>query len=311
MDQKRIIIDEAIPDSQIENIAKLLKRKDIKYSDFFFITKEHQGMPDYQIIHFLLNESTVFFTADRPLHNTVLKKGYKSFFFNGDNFSAKPLKGVSTIRLPPYIKKDLQPKDQYHEPETEIRHLVLPKSEKSLKKLRTKRRRIKSYFGGTENMDLVAITVSYKTLKSSILVGTRIKISSNIGVKALDASESYVKENIYSENGGIIALSHALILPIQLMLNHIKTIVYYDAHKFKDPGQYIHKNDQQQYQYTFQKLLDNFPQIEFTPSVKGFFIERLRQKLDDLSLLNTNEIVRGRLSEINSDINQFYSDKNI
>ncbi|MGD9160277.1 MAG: hypothetical protein PVG39_17815 [Desulfobacteraceae bacterium] len=79
-DSKKIIIDESIPDNRIEDIAKLLKRKRIKYPEFCFIAKEHQGIPGYQIIHFLLNESTVFFTTDRPLHNTVLKNEIKQFY---------------------------------------------------------------------------------------------------------------------------------------------------------------------------------------------------------------------------------------
>ena len=70
----------------------------------------------------------------------------------------------------------------------------MPKSEKCLKKLRTKRRRIKSYFGGVENMEQVSITVSFKSVRSLMLIGVRFKISSKSGVKALDASESYICE---------------------------------------------------------------------------------------------------------------------
>jgi hypothetical protein len=306
MSKKQIIIDESFPNNQVESLSKHLKRKNIKYSNFYFISQKHPGMPDQQIIQLLLNKTTVLITMDRPLHNTVLKKGFKSFYFDGDNFSPKPLKGVRPIKLPPQVKKDLQPKAQYAEQKTEIRHLVLPKSEKSLKKLRTKRRRIRNYFGGIDNMDMAAVTVSFESFRSSILIGIRIKISSNTGAKALDASESYISEKAEPENKTIAAMSYALILPIQLMLNHIKTIIYYDARTFAEPGIFQGNGKLNQHQFMYKKLLESFPKIEFQPSAKGFFIERLRQKLYDLSMSNTNEIVEGGISEMINDIQQYY-----
>ena len=56
----------------------------------------------------------------------------------------------------------------------------------------------------------------------------------------------------------------------------------------------------------YKKLFESFPKIEFTPSDKGFFIERLQRKLDDLSMANTNEIIKGSISEMNDRIQQFY-----
>lgn len=309
MSKKIIIIDESFPNNQIESLSKHLKRKNIKYSSLYFISQKHPGMPDHQIIQLLLNKKTVLITMDRPLHNTVLKKGYKSFFFNGDNFSPKPLKGVRSIKLPPQVKKDLKPKEQYAEQKTEIRHLVLPKAERSLKKLRTKRRRIRNYFGGLDNMGMAAVTVSFESFKASILIGVRIKISSNTGAKALDASESYISEEAKPENRAITAMSYALILPIQLMLNHVKTIIYFDTRTFTDPNVFQGNGKLGQYQFLFKKLLGSFPKIEFQPSAKGFFIERLRRKLNDLTMLDSNEIVQGSISEMINEVQQFYLEK--
>jgi hypothetical protein len=241
---KKIIIDESIPENQVENIVSLLKRKRINYSDFCFIAKEHKGMPDYQILHFLLNDATVLFTCDRPFHNTVLKKGYKSFYYNGEVFSSEWLKGISPIKMPAHIRKDLSPQDSYHETWSGIRNLVLPKSEKGLKRLRTKRRRIKSYFGSTENMESVAITVSYMSFDSSMLVGIRIKISSNTGIEALDASESYISEKIETGNREIIAICHGLVASIQMMLNNVETVIYYEA-RLNTLSGIIQKNTEQ------------------------------------------------------------------
>ena len=60
----------------------------------------------------------------------------------------------------------------------------------------------------------------------------------------------------------------------------------------------------------FKKLAENFKQIKFMPSAKGLFIERLRRKLEDLSISNNNEIMHGRISEIENKIRQFYLDNN-
>ncbi|MGD9160328.1 MAG: hypothetical protein PVG39_18070 [Desulfobacteraceae bacterium] len=303
---QKIIIDESFPNSQVEDLEIHLKRKKIKYSSLYYISQKHPGMPDHQIIQLLLDEKTVFITTDRPMHNTVLKKGFKSFFFNGDNFSPKPLKGIRPIKLPPQVRKDLQPKSQYAEQKTEVRHLVLPKAEKSLKKLRTKRRRIRNYFGGIENMDMAAVTISFESFKSSVLIGVRIKISSNTGAKALDASESYISEKAEPENRAITAMSYALILPIQLMLNHVKTIIYYDTRTFAEPNVFQGNGKLNQYQFLFKKLLGSYPEIEFMPSAKGFFIERLRRKLNDLTMFNSNEIVQGSISEMINEVQEYY-----
>ncbi len=42
----------------------------------------------------------------------------------------------------------------------------------------------------------------------------------------------------------------------------------------------------------------NFPDLEFIPSTKGLFIERLRAELDDLSKYKSNEIVAGNIFDI-------------
>jgi hypothetical protein len=60
----------------------------------------------------------------------------------------------------------------------------------------------------------------------------------------------------------------------------------------------------------FKKLMESFKQIEFTPSAKGFFIERLRRKIEDLSSANSNEVVDGKIFEIGNEIQKFYSENN-
>ena len=161
----KIIIDESVSEEIFKRFQKILKQKGHKNFEHIFISKDHPGIPDSQILHHLLNENTILLTADRPLHNKVLSKGLKSFYVSKNNFVSKKLPGIKINNNFNLNKNDLKIKGSYHLPKTEIRHLLLPSSEKSLKKLTTKRRRIRNHFGGQDHLDQVAITVSWKSSK--------------------------------------------------------------------------------------------------------------------------------------------------
>ena len=255
-------------------------------------------MPDSHIVHHLLDHSTFFLTTDRQLHNTVIARGIRSYHCIHGKFNSQRIKGIKNKILTPLKQQALVLKNNYHHPKTEIRSYLLPSSDKSLKKLRTKRRRIRSYFGGFDNLDLIAFTVSWKAMNYSTLFGLRIKISTNIGKKALDASENYFRDQIAPQYRDIIAVNYALILSIQLMLHRVKTTVYFDSPKMKNPELQLENAAQSPHVRLFEVLLENFSDIKFIPSTKGQFIERLRTKLRNLSKSNSNEIVHGNMSEI-------------
>lgn len=292
-----IVVDEAVSNEIVDHFQKYLIKKGYKNFEPLFIAKAHQGMPDGQILQHLLNGKTIFLTTDRPLHNKVLSQGLKSYYVNKNTFISRKLKGIKNKNYALH-KNDLNLKDSYHLPKTVIRSILLPSSEKGLKKLRTKRRRIRSHFGGQDHLDQVAITVSWEPFKSLTLFGIKFRISSNVGIKALDASESYIADKIEPENRSIIAINYALILSIQLMLHFVKTQVYYDAPKIEDPLLDLQNEHQSPYLMLFTELQKNFDNIEFVPSTKGWFIERFRTKLVDLSKYKSNEIVAGNISDI-------------
>ncbi len=242
---------------------------------------------------------TIFLTTDRPLHNKVLSQGLKSYYVNKDSFTGKKLKGIQAPEKN-YIlyKNDLEIKEDYHLPKTDIRRFLLPSSEKGIKRLRTKRRRIRSHFGGLDHLDQAAITVSWVSCNSLTLYGIKLRVSSNVGIKALDASESHISEKPGHRDRNIVAFNHALILSIQLMLHFIKTEVYYDSPKMESPLPCLKNEHQTPYSILFAELHKNFPNVEFIPSAKGRFIERLRTKLENLTMRKNNEIVPGNISDI-------------
>ena len=273
-------------------------KRNIRFSEQFYIKKEHPGMPDNQVLHFLLNKNTIFLTTDRPFHNKVLAKRIQSFYIDESKIIGKKLKGIRIKHPDKLHKNELTIKDDYHQPIPEIRFPLLPTSPKSLKKLRTKRRRIKSHFGGFEHLDQVAITVSWIKHGKSTLFGIRIRVSSNVGIKAFDASENYIADAIEPEHRGIVAICYGLIYSIQLMLHSVKTQFYYDSPRIENPPEKTSTCSENRYATLLEKLMQNFDKLEFIEVTKGWFIERLRRKLVDLTRKPTNEIVMGDISEI-------------
>ena len=296
---ERIVIDESVSISKMKRFEAFARKKGFWTSGQLYIRQEHPGMPDGQILHHLLNNTTIFVTTDRPFHNKVLSKGLRSYYIEEKKITGKPLPG---IRIGPDVvltKTDHVIKNSYHQPKTEIRHLLLPSSPSKLKKLHTKRRRIRSHFGGQDHLDQIAVTVSWKLTGSNTLIGIRIRASSNVGIKAFDASESYIAEETSPKHRSIAAVCHALILLIQLMLHPVKTLIYYDAANMDNPDEYAVDDSKDSFVVFFRVLAECFNDLEFVAAPKGPYVERLRKKLTDLAgNIKTNEIVPGNILEI-------------
>jgi hypothetical protein len=307
---KKIVVDETVSEELCRHFLSFLRKKGYDHLDIFFIKKQHSGMPDSHIVHHLLDKTTFFLTTDRPLHNTILSQGLKSYYYSHKNFTSKKIKGIKNKELTPLNKEALVLKDNYRLPKTDIRPYLLPSAEKSLKKLRTKRRRIRNHFGGYDNLNLVAITISWKTFNTLTLIGVKFRISTNIGKRALDASENYYCERIAPEHRDIVAINYAFILSIQLILHSVETHVYFDSPKMTNPAMYLSDENQSSHAKLLATLYENFSDIEFIPSTKGRFIERLRAKLEDLSVGNSNEIIHGNMSEILNNVKRFYHNSN-
>ena len=298
-DNFKLIVDESISNKQLRRFEAYAVKKGINFTNYLKIADTHSGMPDTQIIHHLLSKHTILVTSDRPLHNKVLSKGLRSFYVNDEQLTGKSLAGIKVKPDIPQTQKTQEIKASYHQPQTPIRSLLLPVSDKELKRLSTKRRRIRNHFGGLDNLEQIAVTVSLREINSGILIGVKIRVSSNVGIKALDASESYVFENSDRKNAGIVALDYALMFPILLMLNRIKTLIFFDADIISLPdiqdADIKHENE---FHQLFFKLYESFEQIEFVPTHKGNLIDRLRVKLINLSKNKSNEIKPGNLAEI-------------
>jgi hypothetical protein len=118
-------------------------------------------------------------------------------------------------------------------------------------------------------------------------------------MKALAASESYTAETLLSDGYSIGSLSYALMLVIQLMLNTVKTVVYYDSARIDQSALPATAMQGLHYREFFERLSESFECLEFVPVSKGWHMEALRRKLVQLvNCPKTNEILEDNLLEI-------------
>ena len=100
----KVVADEAVSEEIGRQFLSFLRKKGFDGLDIIFISKEHTGMPDSHIVHHLLDHSTFFLTTDRPLHNTILSKGLKSYHCSQRKFISKKVKGIKNKVLTPLKK---------------------------------------------------------------------------------------------------------------------------------------------------------------------------------------------------------------
>ena len=298
-----LIIDECVSSSQLARFKNYAEGKGVVFQQEFKISAQHSGMPDAQIIHHLLGSDTILLTNDRPFHNKVLSKSLKSYFVDDEYVTHNALQGIKVKPDTPLTKKTKVLKSSYHQTSPEIRSVLLPTSSNDLKRLSKKCRRIRNHFDGLGNLALVAVTVSLRAFNGAQLLGVKIRVSSVVGIKALDASESYILEGCEKERAGLIALNYSLITVILLMLSSVKTEVFFDTDSItlpviNDKNEVVSERAKSDDLALFAVLIDAFKQLEFTPTHKGAFIEKLRLRLFDLMRTNSNEIKPGNMADI-------------
>jgi hypothetical protein len=296
---KTVVVDEGVSDDNVTRFKNFAAGRGLKLADCLYIRQLHTGMPDGHILRHLLNSTTILITADRPLHNTALSKGFESYYLGKKEIVGAALHGILLKKEVVNNTVDQSLHTSYLPAQTEISSLLLPNSPQQLKKLRTKRRRIRGYFDGLHHMSQVAVTVSWQAFGQRTLIGVQIQVSSNAGLKTLDASESYTAESLTSECRGIGSLSYSLVLVLQLMLNSVATVVYFDSARIYSNVTADTNRDNKMYQIFFKRLSESFTQLEFVPVSKGRHIEALRSKLTQLlNCHTTNEIQQENLGEI-------------
>ena len=293
----KVVVDESISASDLTRFRAFAERDGLQVTEWLLVRERHRGIPDPEIVRGLLDPTTVLVTRDRPLHNTVLSKGLRSYHVNAETITSKPLPGIHVLPDLPHAKKDRPLRDDYAPTSTPLRSLLLPGSDKRLKRLLTARRRIRNHFGGLENLDQVAVMASWRPFGVQCLIGVRIQVSSLVGLEAILASESYVAEAFPSEDRGRAAVCHALTLVVQLLLHSSKVVIYYDQEKIPEPRAVADSRAPSGFDVFFEKLRGCFEHLTLVPVAKGRHLEALRSKLEQLAKSKSNEIQAGCLQD--------------
>jgi len=290
----RVIVDNAINDesSLWQAFQKWLGNRPAEY---VFLEKAHKGIPDVEILDKLLTKSDILLTVDRVLHNRACAQGAASFTLNAQGqLQRKPLQEVDVPKGKTASSVIKELKDDYTTTPSELTlKLTNGMPEKDLKAFRTRRRRIRSYFGSAASLSNVAITIGATIVKNKALCGYVIKIAGHSGVKGLRVSEGYcaMSAQVYHPAYSVI---HALCASFYLHLDPAPTDL------FIIPEESLHlcqtligaapKSVSQPSHRALLEMLRGIPQLKLFPCVKGYFFENMKQKLQQLSNFRSNEI---------------------
>jgi hypothetical protein len=290
----RVIVDEGIGETSPlwQTFRAWLGNRS---AEIVWLATRYPAMPDVEILDKLLTPDTILLTRDGVLHNRALAQGVRSFTFNAQGqLTRKPLPLVSRrVRAPaPSVLKHLKASYQ-HEPHPIALNLSANRSPKVLKALRTRRRRIRSYFGSVDNIAKVAWTIGARPHQGHLLCGYVMHAEGYRGVKGLRASEGYGIDRHLAPDPAqclVFALCEVFQLHLELVKHEffiIPQAAYNLARKLTEPPSASRFPLHESLYY----LLQAIPHKHLSPCVKGRFYEQMQGKLDQLVTSVTNEIV--------------------
>ncbi len=272
-------------------------------AEVVFIVDAYPGMPDVEILDKLLSQDTVLLTHDRVLHNRALNGGIRSFTRNAQGqLTRKKLPLTKETKQPqaPSVLKNLKPHYQHALHPLTLK-LSADLSPKALKAHRTRRRRIRSYFGSADNIAKVALTLGTRVHHNRLLCGYAMHIQGYQGVRGLRASESYCLDPVLPPDPGLCLL-HAACALFHLHLEQVKQdffIIPPDALEIAqqvvaqglpEPASGLHRS--------VRLLISALPGAAVYPCVKGRFYTQMEQKLNQLTTFKSNEIVPADFTDI-------------
>lgn len=289
----RVIVDEGIGETSPlwqQFQAWLGERQ----ADIVWLAVLYPAIPDVEILDKLLTPQTVLLTQDGVLHNRALRQGTRSLTLNAaGQLTRKPLP-LDARRLraqAPSVVKTLKSTYQ-HEPHPIALQLSADRSLKVLKAQRTRRRRIRGYFGAVDNIAKVSWTIGSRCYQGHLLCGYVVHISGRQGVKGLRASEAYGLDPATAPDPAH-ALVHALCEVFHLHLEHVQHEFFIIpretfalAQQMTGP---LPMSSPPLYRVA-QQLIDALEHKQFTPCMKGRFYDQIQRKFDQLTTSESNEI---------------------
>jgi len=262
---------------------------------------QHEGIPDGAILNRLLAAGDILVTADRVLHNRACADGIRSFTLDASGqLTDKPLAGVPRHpRIAPAPGGDL--KDDYIQKAHAVTLLLRPgMSERELKGYRTRRRRIRSLFGGRDNINQLALTIGDLPVRDSTLCGFFLRVAGH-GHKGLDATEGYCIDPRAGQDPALCAI-RALIDVYLLDLDGIRTDAFFLSEPTLDLCRRLMESEEPPEtapnEHSLHRLLRGMTKLTLHPCRKGPFRDAMSRKLQQLERGGTNEIRRFDFGEL-------------
>jgi len=263
--------------------------------EFVFLQETHPGIPDVEILDKLFRPGAVLLTADLVLHARAIHQGIRSYTLNQQGqLTRQRQPGLKISKsLPRSVHTELQ-RDYHHQPDHDInRRLKLEMTEKQLKRYRTARRRIRSYFGSSRAITQVAVTIGSKTTRRGLLCGFAFQLAGNSGRGGLRATEGYCL-TADSETSAAYPVIHALRELYLLQLEQIHTQLFVIPPGSLDLSRHLLSSKTVQTVEPLSSCLGSLLHQAFDlgldPCVKGRFFDGMQRKLDRLDRTGSNEL---------------------
>jgi hypothetical protein len=294
---ERVVVDEGVG-RESTLVIELRSRLGERPFEFIFLASEHPGIPDIEILDKLMDRRSALLTQDRVLHNLAIGRGFRSFIHT-------PQSGLTDRRLAHVVAPDRHlpvargalRSSYMPQPDAEARAITGCLfgflSQHQLKQFRTKRRRIRAYFGSADNILAAALTIGQRRTAQGAIGGYLLKVDARHGVKTLyPASESYFLDRTGNEplQATCWALLHLFELQLQsypLTLYHLDGAALARCTALiADRGAATTAVERMA-----AHLLAAVSQPNAVECTKGRFFDRANDKLRQLARFATNELV--------------------
>jgi hypothetical protein len=260
-----------------------------------FLSKEHRSIPDAVILRRMLGPKTVLLTRDRVLHNQACELGFRSYFLDQHgNFRRRKLPNISAPK-PPSMRPDAPLQADYTHPANPIASALKGTlTERDLDRYRTRRRRIRSYFGSEAWISAASVTIGARPSAKGHICGYFLALSGTSGVKGIRASEGYalVQDDRWDAS---FCLIHALQQLFLLQLENVPTELFVSPPDAllrcqTALGMRTGPADPSSIE-PLSVLLRGLKKVSVLPCVKGRFYDAMEAKLDQLARRHVNELV--------------------
>ena len=300
----RVIIDECVgaESALMQRFRQMLAPA--QQVEFVRVAQCHRGIPDLELRR-LLGPETILLTADRVLHNQICDLGFCSYTLDEQgNLRRGKLPGIRAATPIASPSRGELKSDYVHPAHPLARALKEGMPEKAFERYRTRRRRIRSYFGSEANIASAALTIGHKGSPKGWLCGYFLKLAGHSGVKGLQASEGY-SISPAAEAKPVWCLIHALrelyllqleTVPAQLFIIPPASLALCESlmQQAGDTGTIAEVQ-------ALTRLLKGLAAVQVFPCAKGPFFERMERKLQQLACSRSNELVAvefGRITRV-------------